>query len=101
MQKRSYRIEKVADIIFLSGLCLMAIVCGLIAYELIWSSTVHPGPPLAKAGLPAAACLSRPRPVCRRRTTATGRRDGRQAQRQVGASSRPSTVEVSGTSSRS
>ncbi|MCY7347934.1 MAG: hypothetical protein LH614_17180 [Pyrinomonadaceae bacterium] len=34
-QKRRYRIERIADLIFIGGLCLMAIVCFLVAYELL------------------------------------------------------------------
>ena len=35
MKQRRYWIEKLADWIFLLGLSLVAIVCGLIAYELV------------------------------------------------------------------
>ncbi len=34
-QKRRYRIERIADLMFIGGLCLMAIVCLLVAYELL------------------------------------------------------------------
>lgn len=34
-QKRRYHIERIADLIFIGGLCLMAIVCFLVAYELL------------------------------------------------------------------
>lgn len=34
-QKRRRRVERIADLIFISGLCLMAIVCFLVAYELL------------------------------------------------------------------
>ena len=34
-QKRRYLIEKWADSIFLAGLCLIAVICALLAYELI------------------------------------------------------------------
>ena len=34
-QKRRHRIERFADLIFIGGLCLMAIVCFLVAYELL------------------------------------------------------------------
>ncbi len=34
-QKRRHRIEKIADLIFIGGLCLMAVVCFLVAYELL------------------------------------------------------------------
>ena len=34
-QKRRHRVEQLADSIFLLGLCLMAVVCALIAYELV------------------------------------------------------------------
>ena len=34
-QKRRHLIERIADAIFIAGLCLMAIVCFLIAYELL------------------------------------------------------------------
>lgn len=34
-QKRRYRIERIADLVFIGGLCLMAIVCFLVAYELM------------------------------------------------------------------
>lgn len=33
--RRWVRIERVADLLFLSGLCLMAVVCALIAYEFV------------------------------------------------------------------
>ncbi len=34
-QKRRYRLERVADIIFIGGLSLLAFVCLLVAYELL------------------------------------------------------------------
>ena len=34
-QRRRYRIEQFADGLFLTALCLMAVVCALIAYELV------------------------------------------------------------------
>lgn len=34
-KKRQYAVERIADIIFLVGLCVMAIVCALIAYEMV------------------------------------------------------------------
>ena len=34
-RQRKYRIEQAADIIFLIGLCSMALICALIAYELV------------------------------------------------------------------
>ena len=34
-EQRRMTIEKIADSLFLSGLCLMALICGLIVYELI------------------------------------------------------------------
>ena len=34
-QKRRQRIEKIADLVFMGGLCLMAVVCFLVAYELL------------------------------------------------------------------
>lgn len=34
-KKRRYRIERIADLVFIGGLCLMAIVCFLVAYELL------------------------------------------------------------------
>lgn len=33
--RRWVRIERAADLLFLSGLCLMAVVCALIAYEFV------------------------------------------------------------------
>jgi len=33
--KRNYQLEKIAGVIFLTALCLMAIICGLIAYAFI------------------------------------------------------------------
>lgn len=33
-QKRRYRMERIADCIFVGGLCVMAIICCLVAYEL-------------------------------------------------------------------
>ncbi len=33
--RRWVRIERVADLLFLCGLCLMAVVCALIAYEFV------------------------------------------------------------------
>lgn len=33
--RRRLKIERTADAIFLSALCLMALVCGLLAYELV------------------------------------------------------------------
>ena len=34
-KRRRLKIERTADAIFLSALCLMAVVCGLLAYELV------------------------------------------------------------------
>ena len=34
-RKRRHRVEQTADLVFLFGLCLMAVVCALIAYELV------------------------------------------------------------------
>lgn len=34
-QKRRHQIERIADFIFIGGLCLMAVVCFLVAYELL------------------------------------------------------------------
>jgi hypothetical protein len=33
--KRNYRLEKIADAIFLTALCMMAVICGLIAYAFV------------------------------------------------------------------
>lgn len=33
--RRRYQIERIADFVFISALCLMVIVCALVAYELI------------------------------------------------------------------
>lgn len=37
-QNRRHRIERIADFSFIGGLCLMAVVCCLIAYELLYGS---------------------------------------------------------------
>ena len=34
-QQRRYRIERFADRMFLTGLCLMVVICALLAYELV------------------------------------------------------------------
>lgn len=34
-QERRHRIERIADSIFMGGLCLMAVICFLIVYELL------------------------------------------------------------------
>ena len=34
-QQRKYRVEQVADWLFLAGLCLMAVICALITYEFV------------------------------------------------------------------
>ena len=34
-QQRRYHLERLADGIFFTGLCLMAVICALIAYELV------------------------------------------------------------------
>ncbi|MBI3320653.1 MAG: hypothetical protein HYZ91_00090 [Candidatus Omnitrophica bacterium] len=34
-RQRRYRVERVADWLFLSGLCLMAVVCALLVSELV------------------------------------------------------------------
>lgn len=34
-QERRQRIERIADSIFMGGLCLMAVICFLVAYELL------------------------------------------------------------------
>ncbi len=34
-QKRRHHIERIADLVFIGGLCLMAVVCFLVAYELL------------------------------------------------------------------
>lgn len=33
--ERQYRVERIADRIFLTALCLMALICGLIAYAFV------------------------------------------------------------------
>ncbi len=37
--KRNYRLEKIADAIFLTALCMMAVICGLIAYAFVYSTS--------------------------------------------------------------
>ena len=34
-QKRRFHLERIADLTFIGGLCFMAIVCSLVAYELL------------------------------------------------------------------
>jgi hypothetical protein len=34
-RRRRYRVEQVADLIFLAALCLMVLICGLVAYEFL------------------------------------------------------------------
>jgi len=33
--KRNHRLKKIADAIFLTALCMMAVICGLIAYAFV------------------------------------------------------------------